>query len=55
MISITRCLSKWVRVQYPAVKNVGVRAVTSTTGGLHINQLFHPVMLMGIGVDMYLF
>jgi hypothetical protein len=23
---------------YPAVRYVGVRAVTSTTGGLHVNQ-----------------
>jgi hypothetical protein len=36
-------------LQYPVKRYVGVQTVTSMTGGLHFNQLFHPVMLRGIG------
>ena len=36
-------------VQYLVKRYVGVWAVTSTTGGLHISQPFHPTRLRGVG------
>ncbi len=43
-------------VQYPVVKYIGLGGGhVHNWYGLHINQLFYPAMLRGIGVDMYIF
>jgi hypothetical protein len=36
-------------LQYLVRRYVGVRAVTSTTGGLHVTQPFYSARLRGIG------
>ncbi len=41
--------------QYPAVKYIGLGGGhVHDRYGLHINQLFYPMMLRGIGVDLCL-
>ncbi len=44
-----------LKLQYPAVKYVGLGGGhVHDWYGLHINQLFYPAMLKGIGVDLCL-
>jgi hypothetical protein len=43
-------------LQYPAIRYVGIGAVTFITGSLHVSQPFYPAMLRvrGMRVDIYL-